>query len=237
MKSKGIILMVTGMTIGFIHSLYAQDMQHTFTLRQQRIATIATTTATGDLTALRSELTAGLEAGLTTNEIKEILIQMYAYCGFPRSLQGINTFMVLMEERQAAGLTDIAGEEPATVAGKHKYAQGKQTLEQLTGRHEAGPTGANAFVPSIDTFLKEHLFADIFGRGVLSHTDRELATVSALIGLGGVDPMLQSHLDISRHVGLSEEQLRQAIETVAPFVGTEKAEHALQILAGVAESR
>jgi 4-carboxymuconolactone decarboxylase len=32
---------------------------------------------------------------LTVNEIKEILVQMYAYAGFPRSLNGINAFMAV----------------------------------------------------------------------------------------------------------------------------------------------
>lgn len=33
---------------------------------------------------------------ITINEIKEVLVQMYAYCGFPRSLNGINTFMTVV---------------------------------------------------------------------------------------------------------------------------------------------
>ena len=51
----------------------------------------------------------GLDAGLTVNEIKEILVQMYAYAGFPRSLNGIHTFMAVMEERQAKGIKDEKG--------------------------------------------------------------------------------------------------------------------------------
>ncbi|KJS29540.1 MAG: hypothetical protein VR64_20520 [Desulfatitalea sp. BRH_c12] len=38
-------------------------------------------------------LNQGLDAGLTVNEIKEILVQLYAYAGFPRSLNAIGTFM------------------------------------------------------------------------------------------------------------------------------------------------
>jgi hypothetical protein len=38
------------------------------------------------------------------NEIKEVLIQMYAYCGFPRSLNGINIFMSVLEERKKKGI-------------------------------------------------------------------------------------------------------------------------------------
>src|SRR3954452_4409918 len=61
--------------------------------RQRAVVTIAALTATGDLEKLRPALNDGLDAGLTVNEIKEVLAQMYAYAGFPRSLNGISTFM------------------------------------------------------------------------------------------------------------------------------------------------
>ena len=54
-------------------------------------------------------LTQGLEAGLTVNEIKEILVQLYAYAGFPRSLNALGTFMTLLAERRAQGIEDPEG--------------------------------------------------------------------------------------------------------------------------------
>lgn len=236
MKNLVIILGV----IALINSndLKAQDMKNTnLDTKQQKIATIAINTAIGDLSALKTELAAGLDAGLTINEIKEVLVQLYAYCGFPRSLQGINTFMTLLEERTNQGINDKVGEEGVMVRGENKYQQGKETLQELTQMVEKELTGANAFAPAIDVFLKEHLFADIFGRGVLSYSNREMATVSALIGLGGVDPMLQSHLNMSINTGLSEAQLREVIQAVAPFAGSEKTRNAEQILFKVVESR
>ena len=44
----------------------------------------------------RSE--AELDNGMTVNEVKEVLVQMYAYCGFPRSLNGINTLIAVLDE-------------------------------------------------------------------------------------------------------------------------------------------
>src|SRR4051812_40242029 len=77
--------------------------------RQQSIVTIAALTATGDLENLRKALNGGLDSRLTVNEIKEILAQMYAYAGFPRSLNGINTFMTVLEERKKKGIKDAEG--------------------------------------------------------------------------------------------------------------------------------
>src|SRR4029434_1144955 len=83
--------------------------------KQHGIIPIAALTATGDLDKLRPALHAGLDAGLTVHEIKEILVQMYAYAGFPRSLNGITTFMAVMDERHAKGITDEIGKDASPV--------------------------------------------------------------------------------------------------------------------------
>jgi alkylhydroperoxidase/carboxymuconolactone decarboxylase family protein YurZ len=57
--------------------------------KQQKIVAISAFTAKGDLNNLNIALNEGLDAGLTVSEIKEILVQMYAYAGFPRSLNAL----------------------------------------------------------------------------------------------------------------------------------------------------
>ena len=155
--------------------------------KQQSIIPIAALTATGDLDKLRPALHAGLEAGLTVNEIKEILVQMYAYAGFPRSLNGITTFMAVMDERHAKGIKDEMGKEASPVpADMNKDAYGAKVRARLGGREVIPPpSGYQLFTPVIDTFLKEHLFADIFARDNLDFLSREIATVGALSSLEG----------------------------------------------------
>ncbi|MFV0500810.1 MAG: carboxymuconolactone decarboxylase family protein [Bacteroidales bacterium] len=189
--------------------------------QQQKIVAIAANTAVGNLDELKSELNAGLDNGLTVNQIKEVLVQMYAYCGFPRSLQGINTFMAVMDERKAKELDDNIGAEASAITDtRDKYIRGKANLQQLTGVEEKAPAGANAFTPAIDTFLKEHLFADIFERDVLTFQQRELATISALAAMEGVAPMLRSHVNMGRNTGLSEEQIQEAL-AIAGKIGSD----------------
>ncbi|MDB5270413.1 MAG: carboxymuconolactone decarboxylase [Hymenobacter sp.] len=209
------------------------------TARQQALVTISAYTAKGDQTHLHEALAQGLTAGLTVNEEKEVLVHLYAYCGFPRSLSGINTLMQLLEERKAKGIKDVRGREASPIASiAPKYERGKQNLEKLTGKPETGPkTGANAFSPESDVFLKEHLFADIFERDALTFQERELATVAALVSLGGVEPMLQFHLGAGLHVGLTEAQLRQLIGLCEAAAGQPQAEAARAVLAKVVEDR
>ena len=203
--------------------------------RQQALVSISAYTAKGDLPHLHTALTQGLEAGLTVNEEKEVLVQLYAYCGFPRSLSGINTLMQVLEERKANGIQDIVGKAASPITSTApKYERGKQNLEKLTGKPETGPkTGANAFSPESDVFLKEHLFADIFERDVLTFQERELVTVAALVSLGGVEPMLQFHLGAGMHVGLTEAQLRQVIGLCEAAVGQPQADAARAVLTKV----
>ena len=193
---------------------------------QQSIVSIASFTAVGNLPSLKMQLNAGLDAGLTINEIKEVLVQMYAYCGFPRCLNGINTFMTVVEERKTKGIIDVAGKEASPIIDeKSKYETGKQTLQKLTGIEEKGPkTGAAAFTPIIDTFLKEHLFADIFSRDVLTCQQRELATISVLSALDGVAPQLQFHLGVGLNIGLTESQLNQLFSIIQAQIGEKQAE-------------
>lgn len=65
----------------------------TLNIKQQDIVLISSHTASGNLLELEKVLNKSLDDGLSLNEIKEILIQMYAYCGFPRSLNALTTFM------------------------------------------------------------------------------------------------------------------------------------------------
>jgi 4-carboxymuconolactone decarboxylase len=125
----------------------------------------------------------GLNAGLSINEIKEILVHLYAYCGFPRSIRGLQTFMTVLDGRKANGINDVKGAEPSAINNEaSKYERGKQILAELTNTPQRGPlTGYSAFAPAIDTFLKEHLFADIFERDVLTYAQRELVTISVLM--------------------------------------------------------
>lgn len=193
--------------------------------RQTAIVAIGSYTGRGDLEHLPQALTQGLEAGMTVNEIKEILVQAYAYCGFPRSLRAIQTFMKVLDERKANGITDTVGREASSVKDNdEKYDRGANILEILSGINSAHPkTGYGAFAPAIDRFLKEHLFADIFERDLLSYQDRELATVSFLAGVGGVEPMAYGHMGICLHLGITKEQLSSLLDIVENNLGNSSA--------------
>ncbi len=197
--------------------------------KQEKIVTIAGFTANGDLQKLKTALNEGLDAGLTINEIKEVLVQLYAYAGFPRSLNSINTFIGVLEERQQKGIKDELGKEPSPMPGnKSSIELGTEIQTRLIG---APATGKYiSFAPAIDQFLKGHLFGDIFGRDNLDFQSREIATISALANIEGVNPQLQSHFNVGFNVGLTEAQMRSLIFVLEVNVGKKEADNANQIL-------
>lgn len=200
--------------------------------KQDKIVTIAAFTATGHLQKLKKSLNEGLDAGLTVNEIKEILVQMYAYAGFPRSLNSINTFLEVLEEREKKGIKDEPGKEPSPLpANKSSIELGTEIQTRLIGSQATGKY--ITFAPAIDTFLKGHLFGDIFGRDNLDFQSREIATISALAAIEGVNPQLQSHFNVGFNTGLTEAQMRSLISVLAIKVGKKEADNAYEVLSEV----
>jgi len=223
-------------------SLFAKNMAEpakSLTEKQQTIIPIAAFTAKGDLQNLKPALNNGLNAGLTINQIKEILVHLYAYSGFPRSIRGLQTFMEVLDERKAKGITDELGAEASPVNdGLTKYERGKANLEKLTGVPQNGPlTGYAAFAPIIEIFLKEHLFASIFERDILTFAERQLVTISVLSSIGGVEPMLRSHLNICLNVGYTPRQLNEFTGIIKKTVGKKEAKAARAVLNEVLENR
>lgn len=207
--------------------------------KQESIVQIAALTGKGSLPALATRLHAGLDAGLTINQIKEVIIHTYAYAGFPRSIRGLQTFMTVLQDREAKGINDKLGADASPIRNDaRKYDRGKAVLDSLLGVPQNGPqTGYSAFAPTIEIFLKEHLFADIFERDVLTYTERELATIAVLSSIGGVEPMLKSHLSICLNVGLSAAQLKQFITVIESTVGEKESEDAKIVLEELLKSR
>ena len=175
------------------------------------MSAIACNEAKGDLVALEAAIHNGLEAELTVSQIKEALSQLYAYTGFPRSLNALGVLQRVIGDRQAKGVKVIMGEDASALPDDYDALErGTAVQTQLTGK----PFNYE-FAPATDYYLKAHLFGDIFARDNLTFADRELVTVSALSGLEGVEPQLKAHIAGARNMGVSEEQLQGIVVALA----------------------
>ena len=208
-----------------------QAQAETLSARQQAIVPIAGHAAAGDMPRLAEALERGLDAGLTVSDAKEILVQLYAYAGFPRSLNALGEMMKVVEARKQRGIQDAPGREPgrAIPKGDALLAAGTANQTRLAGAPVKGPLFD--FAPVANEYLRAHLFGDIFERDNLEWQSREIATVSMLAALQGADSQLQSHMGISMNVGISTGQLTQLTQVLADQVGLEAATRARGALA------
>lgn len=171
--------------------------------------------AMGDMPGLHIALQQGLDAGLSIAEAREILVHLYAYTGFPRSLNALGELMAVLKARRGHGIQDSIGRAPSRPAptGDALLAIGTANQTLIAGAPIKGPVFE--FAPEINQLLQTHLFGDIFERDNLDWQSRELATVGALAAMQGLEPQLRSHMRASMNVGLTVPQLFQAIEALA----------------------
>jgi 4-carboxymuconolactone decarboxylase len=240
---------LTVFSLLFLHCQVADaqnitETKQTLTDKQRAITLISVFTAKGDLLKLKQALNTGVDAGLTINECKEVLVHLYAYCGFPRSIQGLNTLMATLDDRKAKGIKDNIGREATPLPNDtNKYEIGWKNLAKLGGRQTDGPVekptnGYGAFSPEIDRFLKEHLFADLFSRDILTFAERELTTVAVLIALGsGVEPMLGAHMGLAMKQGFTKNQLDEVLALVEKSVSKTDADAARKVFSEVSSRK
>ena len=198
--------------------------------RQQALVPIAALAAAGDITRLNAALEQGLDAGLAISDAREVLVQLYAYAGFPRSLNALGALMQVVDARRQRGVQDAPGREPARPIpkGDALLAAGTANQTRLSGAPVQGPLFD--FAPVANEYLRTHLFGDIFERDNLDWHSREVATVSMLSAIAGVASQLQSHMRISMNIGLSEPALRQLVQVLADRVDADSARRAREAL-------
>ncbi|MDQ0039331.1 carboxymuconolactone decarboxylase family protein [Variovorax boronicumulans] len=203
----------------------------TLSAAQQAIVPIAAFAAAGDIAKLNTALNQGLDAGLAVSDAREVLVQLYAYAGFPRSLNALTELMKVVEARKQRGVKDAPGRAPSRPIpkGDALLAAGTANQTKLSGAPVQGPLFD--FAPVANEYLRTHLFGDIFERDNLDWQSREVATVSMLAALAGVESQLQAHIRISMNVGLSARQMQQLGQVLADRVDADSARRAREALA------
>lgn len=167
----------------------ATTQGQTLTERQKGLAACACLMAQGDLDRLEPAVRTALDGGVTINELKEAFSQLYAYTGFPRSLNALGVLGKVLENKHPAWREGKPWTRPAEWDdAEDAYGLGVKNQTRLSGQpFDYG------FCPQADHYLKAHLFGDIFAGDQLSPADREIVTVAALVGLDRVAPQLAAH--------------------------------------------
>ena len=192
------------------------------TAKENAIIDIGAWTARGEQDKLGAAFKAGFDAGLTLNEAKELVGQLYAYCGFPRALNAAATLMKI----EGYGLTRRRGEAESAenenggkIRNGGSFVLGDKALEIGTANQTklcGGPVKGAIFDfhPQLDEYLKTHLFGDIFARDTLDWRTREIVTIAALAARPETEPQMKAHIAIGKVNGVTDAQAAEIVRRV-----------------------
>ena len=195
------------------------------TARENAIIDIGAWTARGEQDKLGAAFKAGFDAGLTLNEAKELVGQLYAYCGFPRALNAAGTLMKAQElaaknakDAKEISRGDAESQRKENEAGQ-PFVLGDKALEIGTANQTklcGGPVKGALFDfhPQLDEYLKTHLFGDIFARDVLDWRTREIVTIAALAARPETEPQMKAHIAIGKVNGITDAQAAEIVRRV-----------------------
>ena len=189
------------------------------TVKENAIVDIGAWTARGEQDKLGAAFKAGFDAGLSLNEAKELVGQLYAYCGFPRALNAAGTLMKVWNERNGESGTGNGKWYEGCTASMPRGSLGERALPVGTANQTklcGGPVKGALFDfhPQLDEYLKTHLFGDIFARDSVDWRTREIVTIAALAARPETAPQMKAHIAIGKNNGVTDAQAKAIVRHV-----------------------
>lgn len=208
-------------------------------LKSKEIAVIAALTAMGTAKPqLKVHINGALNTGSSINEVKEVILQMAVYSGFPNSINGMNALMEVIKERQEHGIKDEIGKTASCPTQTDRLKLGEQELSKLDSLQVDRLKNAyNDFSPELVKLTLEFGYADIFSRDNLDVKHRQIATIAALTALGNAQPQLKFHINAGMNIGLSVENVKEIMLLMTVYSGFPSAINGTNILKEVVNER
>lgn len=107
-----------------------------------------------------------------------------------------------------------------------RFERGLDKLDEVDGK--AGAKVVDS-LGDLGRYIVEFAFGDIYSREGLSLRDRELATVAALTAMGGREPQLEVHIGAALNIGLTGNEIEEAILQTVPYAGFPTAINAMNV--------
>ena len=191
-----------------------QHMETTTSALPERIlylCTCAAWAAKGDLEHLETAVPQALDHGVTINELKDAFAQLYAYAGFPRSLNALGVLEKILNAQMVnEKMTKWSWGKPfVRPAVWDDAGEALRTGTAMQTRDEGGTPWDYTFCPQADYYMKSHLFGDIYASDQLTPAVRELVTVAALSAMDGVTPQFEGHKECAVFMGNTPEQVAE----------------------------
>ncbi|MCO5972947.1 carboxymuconolactone decarboxylase family protein [Actinoallomurus soli] len=107
---------------------------------------------------------------------------------------------------------------------EEKYEHGLNVLRQIDG--EAGQKVVDSLAdisPELGHQIVAWGFGEIYARPGLAPRDRQLVTLGMLTALGGAEPQLEVHINAALNVGLTPQEIVEALLHSAGYCGFPRA--------------
>ena len=208
-------------------------------LKSREIAVVAALTAMGTAQPqLKVHINGALNTGSSINEVKEVILQMAVYSGFPSCINGMNALKDVLEERREHGIKDSIGKIATDTTQSDRLILGEQELSKLDSLQEDRlKTAYNDFSPELVKLMLEFGYADIFSRDNLDKKYRQIATIAALTALGNAQPQLKFHINAGLNIGLTVENIKEIMLLMSVYSGFPSAINGTNILKEVVTER
>lgn len=215
-------------------------------LKSREFATLAMVTVLGNQSnSVQAHVEGALRAGATETEIKELLLQMTVYAGYPKTLAAVTVAQKVLKELKQRGIpatktpSDLGTQRQAE-SNEVRYQRGLEALNQISkASGEAVVKSFEDIAPDLGRYILEFAYGDVFSRPNLDLKTRELATVSALTGLNTTasELPLNVHINGALNVGANRQEIIEAIMHMIPYVGFVKVQQAMAIAETVFQER
>jgi 4-carboxymuconolactone decarboxylase len=208
-------------------------------LKLKEIGVVAALTAMGTAQPqLKVHINGALNTGSSINELKEVILQMSVYSGFPSSINAMNALKEVLTERQEHGIKDSIGKTASENIQTDRIKSGEQELSQLDNAQvERLRIAYDDFSPELVKFTLEFGYADIYSRDNLDRKHRQIATIAALTALGNAQPQLKFHINAGLNIGLTETEIKEIMLLMSVYAGFPAAINGTNILKEVINER
>jgi len=192
------------------------DSSFTLDRATRALVRLAAGIAGGTELNVREGLREAQAAGTASVWIEEVILQSHLFCGFPRALNAAR------EWRRFAPVPGAGEGWPGEVPGAGEFeayrTAGELTCARVYGRfYEKLRQNIVELHPELDRWMIVEGYGKVLSRPGLDLGRRELCIVAACVA-SGQDRQLHSHLHGAHNVGVPDETIGQAVDSLAGVV-------------------
>ena len=197
-------------------------------LRERESVIVAALTAVGQLPQLKWHINAGINIGLTPDELREIIIHCIPFSGWPAGLNALMAFKEVLQERNIASEIKSKNVRTGATGDESCRERGRKNGARIYADYDALEAAVRQFDDSLPDYLTDNVFGQFYDRPGISIRTRQLTAIGLLAALQRL-PQLLSHIKGAHRVGCTAEETKEAIILTHLYVGWPAMLNAMQV--------